>query len=140
MKKLGLLLFLLMSVNVHSGDIHLYTGAWSYHFNDMPENKYTDEYNEDNDMIAIEYKNYMIGTFVNSYNHRNYLAAYTIESDNFLLVAGVSDNYKGDTCNSLAIKNACLALLPFVKIPKTPIIFGVMGNGAILSFRWNIKL
>lgn len=52
--------------------INLHLGQWSWHFNR------TVAWNETNDLIAIEYRNVFVGSFVNSYGDRSYTAAYRL--------------------------------------------------------------
>lgn len=51
---------------------HIHLGQWSWHFNR------TVAWNETNDLIALEYKNVFVGSFVNSYGDRSYTAAYRL--------------------------------------------------------------
>ncbi len=76
-------------------DNHVYTGAWSQH-----DNKEFDyEYTERNDLVAIQYKRYFGGTFVNSYGHRTYAAGIYIPTSlkntpvELSVIAGVSYGY-----------------------------------------------
>jgi hypothetical protein len=82
-----------------ASEFSLTTGAWSYHFN-------KDQYitNENNNLIAINYKNWTAGGFKNSYGIDTYFAAkkFSIASYghlNFSALAGI--NYGYNNCQGV---------------------------------------
>ena len=56
----------------------MHIGGWSHHLN---PNKYDFEYNESHEMLAIEYQNWVVGTFINSFYDRTWLVGYNFKKD-----------------------------------------------------------
>jgi L-rhamnose isomerase len=76
-----------------SGNLALYTGGWSKHFDEAEDNIYVDEFNEDHKLLGVQYEGFIVGQFYNSYNHKNYLLGYALENKHLLFINGFATNY-----------------------------------------------
>ncbi|CAH9012268.1 putative TMhelix containing protein [Vibrio phage 168E36-1] len=95
MKKLMLCLAIAFSMPAQADAI--YTGGLSFHI-DGKEDPDGYEYNNNHELIAIEYKSAFVATMINSYHTRSYAVGYSfsvIEAQYFNLdaVAGVIHGY-----------------------------------------------
>ncbi len=93
-----LLILFALSNPVKANDNHIYLGAWSFHSKD--EWAKGKEYNETNELYAIQYNKFFVGTFNNSYYERTYAAGLYFPTDfqNTIIevsaIIGVTHGYK----------------------------------------------
>ena len=86
MKKLILLLIIIASPLAYSDAIYL--GVYTTHYYN------NDEWNNKNNLIAVEHNNYIGATFINSYGFRTYLAAKDRPLNDYVsVIYGVSYGY-----------------------------------------------
>lgn len=75
----------------------LYVGGWSNHLSGSTD-KSGYEYNEKHDLIAVEYNQIFVGTMLNSYSSRSFVAGYSFDLYetkyiDFKLLAGAVHGY-----------------------------------------------
>lgn len=74
----------------------VYYGVWTTHLSD----KWDNDYNNDNQLVAVEYRDWVAGTFKNSFYDRTWIAGYNFkyEWNDLVLgaVTGVSYGYDED--------------------------------------------
>ncbi|ENC6709911.1 hypothetical protein ABKY54_004521 [Vibrio harveyi] len=149
MKTLILSLFLVSFAASAAGvdndkEINLLAGGWSQHFFKQPG----PALNYKNDLLAVEYDNWIVGTFKNSYDDRTYTAAYDFNWQRDDLEYGVAvglnygycgsnqkdkfiDKYGCDTANIVPM------VMPYVSYSKFRIkpTVGLLWNALILTFK-----
>lgn len=126
----------------------LYTGAWSYHYyKDVVESEGV-QVNSNQNLLAYEYKTYMIGYFKNSLYHDSVIASkyfnfYKGHDVEVGIHAGINYGYRwcgnNKTDNDDAV--VCPHAMPTVKYTKyklQPTIL-VFNNGAAISLFWKIN-
>lgn len=72
MKIFSVLIFSLLASSAHAEDFSIDLGLWSHHWSTAPECGH-ENCNEANQLLAVEYGNFSIGTMENSFWRRSYL-------------------------------------------------------------------
>lgn len=140
-KNLLITITLLFSINVlantQDDTMSIYLGGWSKHF----DNDY--DYNESNQLIAIQYNEYVFGTFKTSYYNRGYVAGYDMGYDwqdlRFGILVGAVYGYtEYEIDPHLLIGDKLVPLIfPYVSYIKFKIkpVVGVLGEAVTLQFK-----
>lgn len=121
----GVLIVLLMTVSFNAFSDGLYLGGWSQHFNTKGDGSIT--LNESHNIVAVEYNNWLVGYFKNSYNDDSGVVArkYRIMSGNnlsFDVAIGTVYGYR--TCERRSTypngssKKWCPAVVPEISYTK----------------------
>lgn len=136
------LLFLLSSMSVMAED-YIYTGAWSYHF-DQKDHPIT---NQKHDLIGYQHDAWMIGSYHNSFGDQSYMIGREFQvrqygNFNLTVVAGADYGYKsctGPTTNKDAVW--CPAIMPVLTYTKYDIqpSLAIMGRALTLQIRWRFN-
>lgn len=117
----------------------IHFGGFSHHLNN---NK---DYNNNNKILAVEYKNVVVGTFDNSFDDQSYLIGYNFHSNwldlQFGIVTGLVYGYdKDDVSKSVLLwgTNLMPLIFPYVTYTKYDIqpTAGIFGEAATLLFKY----
>ena len=122
-----------------TADTYLHTGAWSQHFSDRT-------YNESHNLLAVDYKSYVVGYFENSYGEDSFIAAKRWSWQYGNWEAGVSAGavygyrhcLKGWTDRN---RRTCPLIAPsitYTKYTVQPSLL-VMGNAVAVSIRTDLS-
>ncbi|CAL9978275.1 antimicrobial peptide resistance and lipid A acyl ation protein PagP [Vibrio phage K449] len=125
--------------------IRYHFGGWSHHLNDSDY-----DYNENNKLHALEYQNWLAGSFVNSYYDRTWLVGYNFRYENGRFEAGLitalSYGYDEDDVSdmkfALNYKGFMPVLFPYIgyslynsdSLEVVPTL-GLLGSALSLSFQ-----
>lgn len=140
MKKLLIALLALSPMAAQADGVYL--GGWSNHLTGSTD-KTGYEYNEKHDLIAVEYKNIFVGTMINSYDTRSYVAGYSFdlyESKyiDFRMLAGAVHGYTEAQNNILRAGSLNGFVAPVVEF-NTPYIeptLMLFGEALTLTFKY----
>lgn len=126
-----LLLCTLASLSTNATSIHF--GGWSKHK--------AKGLNETHQLYAIEHRNVIAGTFINSYNNRGYIAGYNWKAsakyfDYGVVLGGVTGYNKGEI-KAVDCSNLCPLVIPYISTKNWPVNLqlGFNGDMALLSAR-----
>lgn len=141
MKLLKIAMVALMLVSPIASANSLMLGGWSKHFVEKGAN-------EDHKLIAAEYKNVVVGIFVNSFNNRSYLLGYDNYYDTDYLKLGlITGVVKGYTSDNGAFKHLVIGhdyapmVIPYLQV-NTPYIqpkVGLLGRSIFITFNIDFK-
>jgi hypothetical protein len=142
-----LLTALLLIIAHNSFADGLYTGAWSYHYykDEVEEAGY--DINSNQNLIAYEYKNVLVGYYKNSWGYDTAVIAYRFDIVTIGDFAGalyVGGNYGYRFCSNDKISDkkskACGVAMPaiiYTKHTLQPALIGI-DHGAAIALHWDI--
>jgi hypothetical protein len=150
--KYVLTVLLLLSQLTYASDYYLYTGGFSQHFKSEGEGE--DKYNENNQLIGVEFHTIVAGTFKNTYNDRSFYIGrkFFKEAGNLELgiVAGATYGYyecygpkdpKTETFGQRTLPRWCPLISPYAvyRVHKyfQPALI-VHADSLVLSLRWDL--
>lgn len=139
MKKLLIALLALSPLAAEANG--LYLGGWSSHL-DGSKDKTGYEYNEKHDLIAVEYNQIFVGTMLNSYSDRSFVAGYSFEPlsteyVDFKLLVGAVHGYQEKHNKILRVGSLNGFVAPVMEI-NTPYIkptVMLFGKAVTLTFK-----
>ncbi len=131
--KLIMSLFILLVLS-GCAETTVYLGARSHHWN-------SGEYNENNHFVAVEYKSYIAGTFINSYAKRSHMAGYNFslyENDYIILqtmAVGVVGYESVQIDNYPMVGKVALTLVPVIQLnaPYIRPAIGQLGQATFIT-------
>lgn len=125
--------------------VTLHVGGWSKHLNDSDYDR-----NENNQLYAFEYRNWLAGTFVNSFYDRTWLVGYNWRYENGRfeagLITGVSYGYDEEDADkskyAISYNGWSPVLFPYIgyslynsdSLEVVPTL-GLLGSALSLSFQ-----
>lgn len=99
------------------------------------------DYNETHNYFAVEWHNFHVGTFNNSYNNQSYIVSYNLEiweNSNFTVggLSGFVHGYHKDKVNIPMIKGMMPVIVPYVKYTKYKVkpTVGLLGQAVFITF------
>lgn len=138
------LIALLLTISFNASATSVLLGGWSHHLN-------AGDYNEKHDFLAVEYNQWVGGTFINSHNNRSYIAGYDFVYEtqyvNFGAITGIVKGYTKDDLGSnydwlIVGSDFMPAVVPYVQIntPYVKPVVGLLGQAVFLTFRVDFNL
>lgn len=148
-RKIVFTVVLLMCVsNSYAEDRHkigIYTGAWSYHYGYKKMKAEGRVVNQDHNLIAVEYRGYYLGRYINTLNNETYAFGkyfkfYEWNDIEFGMVGGISYGYADCLGTEKANEDpkVCPFYLPEARYSKynvQPAIF-LLQKGGGASIKW----
>ena len=136
------LLIALLAISPIAHADGIYFGGWSNHIKGNTDSTGY-KYNDKHDLLAIKYKNAFVGTMINSYHARSYVAGYSFDLydnsyiDIDLLAGGVHGytQVQNDILRLGSI-NGFLAPLVTINAPYIKPTFMLFGSAAVLTFKY----
>jgi hypothetical protein len=115
-----------------------YLGGWSHHLK-------TDGMNEQHNFIAVEYNNFIAGTFKNSYSDTSFMIAYdwAYDFDNSISIGawtGITTGYDCDLM-PMCVNGVVPAVVPYVTIKALPLqpVVALFGEALFLTVKVEFK-
>lgn len=101
------------------------------------------DYNEQNHLRAVQVERVVVGTMINSFSRRSYIAAYDIPAgSNWGVLVGGASGYDYDCMNRVCLDHERDDgdIMPIVSpyYSYGPAVFSVQGNAFVMSLRFNI--
>lgn len=135
-------ILLLLSVACESksdDELYVYTGAWSHHVGSDYD------YNQDHDLIAVEYKNVFVGFFKNSFAEDAFAAGYKIKrtwgdfegSVLFGGTYGYRDCFSGYADAARRVCPVVVPSLAYTAYKVQPTVM-ILGNALAISVRFEL--